>query len=92
MPPGLEHFLDTKEVHPPLCLLPHVVVVDHVTPLAAKDPDIVRMVVALVVVDMVDDFTWEKRATWFPFGYSPVLVVLLTGTVGARAVERAFSG
>jgi hypothetical protein len=46
--------------------------------LAAKDPDILRMVVTAVAVDMMHHLTRQQGTTQLPLGYRPVLVVVLT--------------
>jgi hypothetical protein len=62
-------------------LLPEIVVKDHVRALAAEDPDVVGVIVAPIAVDMMDNFSRQKRSAQLPLGHRPVLIV---GRVGAR--------
>ncbi len=62
-------------------LLPEIVVKDHVCTLRREDPDVLRVVVPGVPVDMMDDFSGEEWTAQLPLGYRPVFVV---GGLGTR--------
>ncbi len=72
----LEHLSNRKEVNNAALLLPEVVMKDHMRALAAEAPDVVRMVVTSVAVDVMDHLFRERGTAQLPLGDGPVLIVV----------------